>query len=98
MLSATDQTAIIAAMPGAATATVGSTDITVDFRTESAPVQYADGSIEQGKPYCIATAADVAANAIDHGSALTISADIWYVIGKTQRQDGMFRLILSKQP
>lgn len=98
MFSATDQSDLIAAMPGAISATVESTTITVDFRTESEPALFTDGSIEQGKPYCIATAADVAANTIDHGSDITIGSDIWYVIGKKQRQDGMFRLTLSVEP
>jgi hypothetical protein len=98
MFSAADQTDLIAAMPGAVSASVGGDTITVDFRTESEPALFTDGSIEQGKPYCIATAADVAANAIDHGSDITIASDIWYVIGKKQRQDGMFRLTLSVEP
>ena len=96
MLSAADQTAIIAGMPSKATATIATVAITVDFRTESEPVVYSDGSIEQGKPYCIATAADVAARSIDHGTAIVIGSTTWYCIGKTQKQDGMYRLILSK--
>ena len=98
MFSASDQTAIIAAMPSAVSATVGDTAITVDFRTESEPTMFTDGSIEQGKPYCIASAADVAANVIVHGSDITTDSGIWYVIGKKQRQDGMFRLTLSTEP
>ena len=95
MLSAADQSAVISAMPGATSATVGGSTITVDFRTESEPVMFSDGSVEQGKPYCIASSADVAANSIDHGTAITISAVIWYVTRKQQKQDGMFRLMLS---
>jgi len=96
--SAAQQTAMIARMPGKTEATVGANTITVDFRTESVPVMYDDGSIEQGKPYCIASAADVAANNINHGTALVINSVTWYVIGKTQKQDGMFRLVLSVTP
>lgn len=96
MLSATDQTAVIAGMPNRKTATIGGVSVTVDFRTESEPIQYSDGSIEQGKPYCIATAADVSARSIDHGTAIVIDSITWYVIGKTQKQDGMYRLLLSK--
>ncbi len=96
MLSAADQSAIIAAMPGATAATVGGVSITVDFRTESEAMIYTDGSIEQGKPYCIASAADVATRHIDHGTNIIISTVTWYVIGMRQRQDGMYRLTLSK--
>ena len=94
--TAAQQTAIINAMPSKATATIGGVSIQVDFRTESMPVMFDDGSIEQGKPYCIATSADVAARSIDHGAALVIGSTTWYCIGKTQKQDGMYRLILSK--
>jgi hypothetical protein len=98
MFSAADQISIIAAMPSSCPATVGSSTITVDFRTESEPVLFADGSLEQGQPFCIVSAADVTANSIDHGTVLTIGADVWYVIRKRQKQDGMYRLFLSLNP
>lgn len=57
---------------------------------------FSDGSVEQGKPYCIASSADVTVNSIDHGSAIVISGVTWYCIGKTKKNDGLYRLILSK--
>lgn len=108
MLTAADQIALIAVSPSATLANVGQTmsgvgivdqgGIMVDYRFESAPVMYGDGSVESGKPYAIATSADVEAYAIDHGRVLTIGTVPWYIIGKIQRQDGMYRLTLSRQP
>ncbi|MBC7963807.1 MAG: hypothetical protein H7Y05_12785 [Steroidobacteraceae bacterium] len=95
MFSEVEQREIIAALPGATSATLDSGTITVDFRSESEPVMFSDGSVEQGKPYCIATAADVASHDIQHGTAITIALTTWYVVGRRQKQDGLYRLTLS---
>lgn len=95
---ATEQAELIASMPGATTATVAAVPITVDFRIESGPVQFSDGSFEMGKPFCIASSDDVAARSINNGTLIIISGTNWYVIDKFQKQDGMYRLQLSKTP
>lgn len=108
MLDYPDQIAIITAMPSAKTATVAGVGFVADFRYESEPVMFTDGSVEAGRPYCIMTGVDVTHAAISHGTALIIDPidwgndsfwnETWYVIGMKKRQDGMFRLTLSKTP
>ena len=82
---------------GAVSATItGKDPINVVFIEESEPVVYDDGTVEHGKPYCIATSKGVKDGGVVHGTKLVIDGVSWYVIGTQRKRSGFYMLTLSK--
>ena len=94
ILSAADQTAMLAAIGEAVT--VNGVSVTADFRLESAPVQIFDGSVMSSNPMARISSADFSARSVDYGSNV-IARSVTYTVAEIrQEQSGFYLLILTK--